>query len=357
MSNPTVIILGDVHSGKTALFKKMVNSEDLFNPAYEATIGVDGAVLKTRDKKLQLWDTSGDPRFRFVINAYLKNAHIAVYCLDLSKSLNKEKVAKDIESFRHQLGANSFNIPIILVGTKTDLISKVSDNEFIQLAHDFDLGFKQSVKVSAASNRGISAFLKILSRLVAKSELTSRGSLNMNAMDEALRLLPKSSQLYKKINLLNLRLVGVSKQTQQLIGSATLALVNAIQSDKDALSKGCAIEDFENQCINYLGGTKPFIQSAILGVAVTALVVVLFALVGFGIGFAAGVWTGPGAFITGVSAGSAAASAVVTTSSLYGLGLGIFSGVIKHNTLMNQNVLVQDILDCVRENEFTSPSL
>ena len=65
-------------------------------------------------------------------------------------------------------------------------------------------------------------------------------------------------------------------------------------------------------------------QNAVLALAATALVSLLVGIVGFGIGFAAGIWTGPGAFISAVLACTAAAVTVATVSSTLGIGAGAY---------------------------------
>ena len=63
-------------------------------------------------------------------------------------------------------------------------------------------------------------------------------------------------------------------------------------------------------------------MKAVLSVAAAAVVTLIAGFVGFGIGFAAGSWTGPGAFITGFMSGSAAAASVVGASGCLGLLAG-----------------------------------
>lgn len=73
------------------------------------------------------------------------------------------------------------------------------------------------------------------------------------------------------------------------------SLVQALQNE--SADKATAIETFANNYHVILEGKHPNIKNAVLAVTTTAVVTVLAGLVGFGIGFAAGIWTGPGAFI------------------------------------------------------------
>ena len=98
--------------------------------------------------------------------------------------------------------------------------------------------------------------------------------------------------------------------------------LDKLQTSMSTNNSALAIEEFTNKCHVILEGNHSNILNAVLTVAAIALVAVLCGIIGFAIGFAAGAWTGPGAFITGLMAGSAAAVAVVATSGSLGLAAG-----------------------------------
>ena len=79
-----------------------------------------------------------------------------------------------------------------------------------------------------------------------------------------------------------------------------------------------AVNHFLTESQTILEDKHPSIMKKVLKLAIVAVVTILAALVGFGIGFAAGLWTGPGAFITGFMAGSTAAVSVATASIIAG---------------------------------------
>jgi len=94
---------GFLQVGKTSILSRY--TDNVFNETYLATIGVDFRVmqynlstqccliidLQVRNLqassckvKLQIWDTSGDERFRTITNAYYRGAHVICCVFDVT---------------------------------------------------------------------------------------------------------------------------------------------------------------------------------------------------------------------------------------------------------------------------------
>ncbi len=112
----------------------------------------------------QFWDISGQHRFVTLNFPFVKNADIAVYCVDLSQSLNQRKMDLAFEYF-NKYTADMPKIPIILVGTKTDLERQVSDEEFEELLSNEKYGFTKGIKVSTKESKNISELSTMLKEL------------------------------------------------------------------------------------------------------------------------------------------------------------------------------------------------
>jgi len=92
-----ILLIGDSKSGKTAIAQRFGHNE--FEQEYIPTIGVD---FKTKNfeiqnqnstsfggkqlVRLQLWDSSGDDRFKTVTGCYYRGAHGIVIAIDLTSS-------------------------------------------------------------------------------------------------------------------------------------------------------------------------------------------------------------------------------------------------------------------------------
>ena len=68
------ILLGDTQTGKTTFFYKFKND---YNEPLTPTIGVDVHTYKHKiynyNSKIIIWDTSGEQRFRNIVDSYIPN--------------------------------------------------------------------------------------------------------------------------------------------------------------------------------------------------------------------------------------------------------------------------------------------
>ncbi len=101
------------------------------------------------------------------------------------------------------------------------------------------------------------------------------------------------------------------------------------QLQDQAVDKDAAVKAFLTHCKSQLAPKHASIAKAVMIFAVAAVVTVLAGVIGFGIGFVAGAWTGPGAFFAAIAAGAAAALSVVAIGS----SLGLLGGVAAHRYL------------------------
>jgi len=117
------VLLGAGGVGKSALACRFI--QDQFLEGYDPTIeeahrkvwSVDGEMVQ-----LDVLDTAGAEQFTAITELYIQNASGFV----LIFSLTQEASLRDVESLRQQIcrvkGMEEKDIPVIVVGTKSDLI-------------------------------------------------------------------------------------------------------------------------------------------------------------------------------------------------------------------------------------------
>ena len=147
-----VVFTGDSDTGKSSLSQRI--TIDSFNPTYIATIGVEflSREIKINGKiiKLQIWDTTGADRFRFITKAYYEGSNIIFLVYDvtnLNSFKNIKNWMKNIEDF------NKEKVYIVLVGNKCDRLDRViTEEEGINLAKECKIDF---LETSAKNDKNI----------------------------------------------------------------------------------------------------------------------------------------------------------------------------------------------------------
>ena len=116
-----IIIIGDSSVGKSCLLFRMADRSWCL--ATEPTIGVEFRAMKAKaDKytfKIQMWDTSGQERFRSIVRSYYRQGTGCLLVFDIT---NYESF-RNLESWYQDLKAQSpvQDSCILLIGAKSDL--------------------------------------------------------------------------------------------------------------------------------------------------------------------------------------------------------------------------------------------
>lgn len=156
-----VSIIGDSGVGKSSLLVKY--TDDVFNQQFNSTIGVDfrSKIFKYGDKniKLQIWDTTGQERFRPIVSNFYAECNGIIIVYDVSNRTSFNNVIswlRDIEYNKPPF------IPVILVGNKIDINiedRKISYKEGLEFAIKHKINF---IETSAKDNINVEdVFLKI----------------------------------------------------------------------------------------------------------------------------------------------------------------------------------------------------
>ena len=158
-----IIVAGEADVGKTALVNKY--STGRFDIPETIGLGFSSKAEKSADLgqfKFSIWDMAGEERFRFILPEVCKGAKGIMLLFDVSNPESFNHLGDWIDVIRSSLG----NIPILLIGAKSDLESKIPE----KTVKDFLKEKKLSgyVKVSAKRNVNVDAAFRKITELIEK---------------------------------------------------------------------------------------------------------------------------------------------------------------------------------------------
>jgi Ras-related protein Rab-1A len=162
-----LICIGDSSVGKSSIMNQYVDAE--FTESFISTIGVDFKI-KTIELdgflvKIQVWDTSGQERFRTITSSYYRGAHGVLLIFDLTNNKSFENLkmwVNEIDKYAPE------SIQSIVIGNKSDLIAEREVN--YDIASEFALNLNNEyVETSAKSGSNLdSVFVKIVQKIIKR---------------------------------------------------------------------------------------------------------------------------------------------------------------------------------------------
>jgi hypothetical protein len=251
----------------------------------------------------------------------LTNIDFGLYCIDLSKEIDDIKL-KEIKSDINKFKGINPNAQLILVGTKADVALSNALNNVLQQLQDFT--FAATVSTSVREAQGSRKLYNVLCmeahKKLGPSEEDYHSFYNpLNRIQQARNRCIIGSNLYNALDNLNNKASNLPSCIIEALGTEADILLDNIQdaSNPDMMS---SINLFHDNCNVLVLGKYHAVINAIWTLTIAATVTIIAGIVGFGIGFALGLWSGPGAFFTGLIAGCASSVAVPGGASLLGLG-------------------------------------
>lgn len=94
LENIRLILVGDASTGKSSIMQTY--SDGIFPEDYQATIGIEycSKIIKINKKeiKLNVWDTSGQERFRAITISYYRGSHGIIFVYDVCDRQSFENI-------------------------------------------------------------------------------------------------------------------------------------------------------------------------------------------------------------------------------------------------------------------------
>ena len=165
-----LILTGDFKVGKTSLIRRFV--ENLFSESYISTIGVEiskKTVVMDEDTKINfvLWDIGGQiSSMAPYRHRFYEGASAAFIVIDRTRPNNLESITR---WYKEILDAVSQNIPVVIVGNKSDLQDElvITEEEIKIVAKE--LGFHYILTSALTGENVNEAFLYIAYRFIEKA--------------------------------------------------------------------------------------------------------------------------------------------------------------------------------------------
>ena len=155
-----ILLIGDSSVGKTSLLLKY--TDDYFSEQSTSTIGVEfkekKITLNNRNITLQIWDTSGQERFRSITQNFYRGSDGILFVFDVT---NKESF-HNLEYWLNE--AKEDDVKKILIGNKIDLPSRTISKERMEnLGKRYNL---KSFETSAKTGENIKEIFTEIAELI-----------------------------------------------------------------------------------------------------------------------------------------------------------------------------------------------
>ena len=157
-----ILIIGESDVGKQSFLSKFLDN-DSFTLDHLTRIGIDfkTKIINIRNKlvKLQIWDTSGEERFRTITKTYYKGMHGIILMYDVTD----QNSFKNVRNWIKQIEANAeILVKKVLVGHKCDEPGRViTEEEGKKLAEEYNMVFFES---SARTGKNVSEVFNYLGK-------------------------------------------------------------------------------------------------------------------------------------------------------------------------------------------------
>ncbi len=163
-----IVLFGDSQTGKTTLAHRFLTN--LFKENIQMTLGVD-FLLKAIEVdgemvKLQIWDFAGEERFRFLFPSYIRGASGAIFMYDITNYGSLAHIDDWFEIVEKEI---EYDLPIIFVGGKTDLIhlKEISTRKAMQIAKLKNAdGF---IECSSKTGENVHKIFNLLTNIILKN--------------------------------------------------------------------------------------------------------------------------------------------------------------------------------------------
>lgn len=157
-----VVVAGEGGAGKTCLIRRYILNQF---ESTEITVGSEFAFkeLELEEQKLALsiWDFAGENQFRVLMPIFCKGAHGAILVFDL----NRFATFRQLRIWMDIIQGVTQDIPVILVGAKSDLNGGPSDEEIQAFCQQHQV--KAYFPVSAKTGTNIAEIFSHISKLMA----------------------------------------------------------------------------------------------------------------------------------------------------------------------------------------------
>ena len=157
-----ILITGNATVGKTSLLRRYVDG--MFDESSVMTVGVDFFTKELSFDNvhcsLQLWDLGGQERFRNLLDSFVMGARGALLLFDLTRM---PKIG-DILDWVNIARLHDINLPIILVGTKSDLedFIAVDDESALHIKNTFNM--IEYIKTSSKTGYNVDNLFNLLAK-------------------------------------------------------------------------------------------------------------------------------------------------------------------------------------------------
>jgi len=167
-----LITIGDGGVGKTTLLHRYVKGN--FIDTTTMTIGVEFLVkeVKIEDTlcQLNLWDISGQERFFFMVDKYLRGASGAILLFDITNMRSFVNLGKWVKIVREN-NPEKEKIPILLIAAKCDLEEFSMVGDILAKKAQEKMGLTEYVKTSSKTGLNVDlAFEKLIKYLLKQED-------------------------------------------------------------------------------------------------------------------------------------------------------------------------------------------
>ena len=143
-----IVMIGDVYTGKSSLLVRF--SDDQWEEDYSSTIGVDfrfrAIQINNTLVNLQIWDTTGQEKYKSLTEQYFKGANGIIFVFDLTDKESFINLQQWVEELQEKVDDS---VQFLIVGNKWDAQDEivVTERDMIKFEK------KYHVKIFEASAR------------------------------------------------------------------------------------------------------------------------------------------------------------------------------------------------------------